>query len=129
MTLAVSPWTGNGHEVSQQFVDDHLDLLVGGLAKDTGEDRMRHLCLNGFGRHDTRSDCLGGTRSTKGRCLVCSNDNTDDANEKGTGCSLSVLSMCGDVGTGHTADHGNGGFYFWFGSKFKVDFHGLWPCN
>jgi hypothetical protein len=34
MALAVSPWTGNGHEVGQQFADDSLDLFVGGFAKD-----------------------------------------------------------------------------------------------
>jgi hypothetical protein len=123
VTLAVSPWTGNGHEVSQQFVDDHLDLLVGGLAKNMGEDRMRHLCLNAFGRHGNRSHCLGGTRSTKGRCLVCSNDDTDDANEEGTGCSVPVLSVCSNVGNGHAADHGDGAFYCWFGNKFEVDFY------
>jgi hypothetical protein len=46
MTFAVSPWTENGHEVSQQFADDHLDLIMGGLAKDAGEDRMRHLAAD-----------------------------------------------------------------------------------
>ncbi len=55
MTLAVSPWTGSSHEVSQQLADDHLDLLVGRLTKDRGKDRMRHLCLNAFGRHYIRS--------------------------------------------------------------------------
>jgi hypothetical protein len=40
--LAVSSWTGNGHEVGQQFADDSLDLFVGGFAEHTGEDRMRH---------------------------------------------------------------------------------------
>ncbi len=74
MTLAVSPWTGNIHEVSQQFADDHLDLLMGGFTKDVGEDRMMHLCLNAFGRHGIRSHCLGGTKSVKGRHLVGSND-------------------------------------------------------
>ena len=58
----------------------------------------------------------------KGRHLVGSNDHTDDANEKGTGCSVPVL-MCGNVGNGHTADYGNGAFDCWFGSKFEADFH------
>ncbi len=40
MTLAVPPWTGNGHEVGQQFADDGLELFVGGFAKNTGEDRI-----------------------------------------------------------------------------------------
>jgi hypothetical protein len=62
-----------------------LDLFVGGFAKDMGEDRMRHLCLNAFCRHDIGSHCSGGTRSTKGRCVVDSDDHTDDADEKGTG--------------------------------------------
>ncbi len=119
----MSPWTGNGHEVGQQFADDSLDLLVGGLAKDTDEDRMRHLCLNAFSRHGIRSHCLGDMRSAKGRHLVGSNDDTDDADEKGTGCSVSVLTMCGNIGNVHAADHGNGAFYCWFGSKFEVDFH------
>ena len=94
MTLAVPPWTGNGHEVGQHFADDSLDLFVGGFAKDMGEDRMRHLCLDAFGRNGVISHCLGGTRSAKGRDLVGSNDDTDDANEKGTGCSVPVLTVC-----------------------------------
>ncbi len=49
MSFAVSPWTGQGHEVIRQFVDDHLDLFVGGFAEDTREDGMRHLCLNTLG--------------------------------------------------------------------------------
>jgi hypothetical protein len=123
MTLAVSPWAGNGHKVGHQFADDGLDLFVGGFAKETGEDRMRHLCLNAFCRHSIRSHCLGGTKSAKGRHLVGSNDHTDDANEEGTGCSVPVLSICGDVGNGHAADHGNGAFNCWFGSVFDGEFH------
>ncbi len=119
----MSPWTENGHEIDQQFVDDRLDFLVGGLAKDTGKDRMRHLCLTAFGRHGIRSYCLGGTRSLKGRWLVCYNDDTDGGNEKGTGCSVPVLSTCVNKGNGHPADHGDGAFYCWFGSKFQADFH------
>ncbi len=107
MTLAVSPWTGNGHEVGRQFTDDGLDLFVGGFAKNTGEDRMRHLCLDAFCRHGIRSHHSGGTRSAKGRCLVGSDDHTDDANEKGTGCSIPVLHVCGNIGNGHAADHGS----------------------
>ncbi len=86
MSLAVSPWTGNSHENSGQFAYDCLDLLMGGLTKDTCEDGMRHLCLNAFGRNGIRSHCLGGTgrRSTKGGRLVGSNSDTDDANEKST---------------------------------------------
>ena len=70
MTLAVSPWTGNSHEVGRQYMDDSLDLFVGGFAKDTGEDRMRHLCRNAFCSHGIGSHCSGGTRSVKGRPLV-----------------------------------------------------------
>ncbi len=127
MTLAVSLWTGNGHEVGQQFADDGLDLFVGGFAKDTGEDRMRHLCLNAFCRQGIGSHCSGGTRSAKGRCLVGSNDHTDDANEKGTGCSVPVLCMWGNVGNGHAADHGDGDLNYWFGGKFEADFHVRMP--
>jgi hypothetical protein len=126
MALAVSPWTGNGHEVGRQFTDDSFDLFVRGFAKDAGEDRMRHLCLNAFCRHGIGSHCLGGMGSAKGRCLVCTNDHTDDANEKGTGCSVPVLHMCGNVGNvvnGHAADYRDGAFDYWFGSKFDVDFH------
>ncbi len=54
MTFDVFPWTGNSHEVSGQFTDDQLDLLMGWLAKDTGEDRIRHLCLDAFGRNGVR---------------------------------------------------------------------------
>ncbi len=123
MTLAVSPRTGNSYEVSRQFVDDHLDLLLGGLTKDLGEDRMRHLCLNAFSRNGVRSHCLGGMQRAKGRRLVGSNDDTEDANEKGTRCSVLVLSMCGNVGNGHAADHDNGAFNCRFGSEFEADFH------
>jgi hypothetical protein len=123
VTLAVSPWTGNSHEVSRQFADDRLDLLMGGLAKDSGEDRMRHLCLNAFVRNGIRSHCLGGMRSAKGRHLVGSNGDTDDANEKSTRCSVLVLSVCGNVGNGHAADHGDRAFDCRFSSKFEVDFH------
>ncbi len=119
----MSPWTGNSHEDSQKFADDGFDLLVGGLAKDRGEDRMRHLCLNAFCRHSVRSHCLGGMRSKKGRRLVGSDVDTDDADEKGTGYSVPVLSICCNLGNGYAADHGNGAFNCWFGSKFKADFH------
>ncbi len=61
LSLAVSPWTRNSLEVSRQFANDHLDLLMGGLAKDTCEDGMRHLCLNAVGRNSIGSHCLGGT--------------------------------------------------------------------
>jgi hypothetical protein len=76
------PWTGNGHEGSKQFADDSLDLFVSGFVKDTGEDRMEHLCLNAFCRDGIGSHCLGGTRNAKGRHLVGSDDHTDDANER-----------------------------------------------
>jgi hypothetical protein len=83
--LAVSPQTGNSHEVSRQFADDHLDLFMDGFAKDTCEDGMRHLCLNLLGRNGIGHHCLGGTGSSaKGRCLVGSDDDADDANEKST---------------------------------------------
>ncbi len=87
------------------------------------EDRMRHLCLNALHRYGIRSHCLGGTGSAKGRCLVFTNDHTDDANEKGTGCSVPVLHVCGSVSNGHAADYHNGVFDCWFGSKFEEDFH------
>jgi hypothetical protein len=112
-----------GHEVGQQLTDDDLDLFVGGFTKDTGKDRMRHLCLDAFCRHGVGSHCSGDTRSAKRRRLVDSNDYTDDADEKGTGCSVPVLRMCGNVGNGHTADHSDGAFDCWFGSKFEADFY------
>ena len=37
MTLAVTPRTGNGHEVGSEFPDDHLDLLVCRFPKYPGE--------------------------------------------------------------------------------------------
>ncbi len=126
MTLAVSPWTGNGHEIGRQFADDSLDFFVGGLAKDKGEDRMRHLCINAFCRYGIRSYCSGGKRSAKGRRLVGSDDHTDDANKKGTGCSVPDLRVYGNVGNGHAVDHGNGAFNCWFGSKLK--WISIWGC-
>ncbi len=109
MSLAVTPWTANNHEVSRQFADDHLDLFMGGFAKDTCKDGMRHLCLNALGGNGIGCHCLGGTGSSaKGRCLVGSDDDADDANEKYTGSSAPVLSMCGNVGNGYAADNGNG---------------------
>jgi hypothetical protein len=85
---------------------------MGAFAEDTCEDGMRHLCLNAFGRNSVGSHRLGGMgrRRVKGRCLVGSNDDIDDVNKKSTGCSVPVLSVCGDVGHGHTADNGNGTF-------------------
>jgi hypothetical protein len=123
MTFAVSPWTGNGHAVGQQITDDGLDLFVGGFSKGTGEDRVRYLYLNAFCRHGIRSHCSGGTRSAKGRHLVGSDGHTDDADEKGTGCFGLVLRMCGNVGNGYAADHGDGAFNCWFGSEFEADTH------
>ncbi len=96
---------------------------MGGFAKDTSEDRMRHLCLNAFCRQGIGSHHLGGMESTKRRHLICTNDHIYDANEMGTGCSVPVLCMCGDVGNGHAADYHNGAFDCWFGSNFEADFH------
>ncbi len=64
-----------------------------------------------------------GSRSAKGRRLVGSNDDTDDANEKGTGCSVPVLGVYGNVGHGHAADDGNGTLKCRFGCKFEADVH------
>ncbi len=55
----------------------------------------------------------------KGGHLVGSNNNTHDASEKGTGCSIPVLSVCGDVDNGQPADRSNGDFYCWFSSKVE----------
>jgi hypothetical protein len=62
-------------------------------------------------------------KKRKGRCLVGSNDDTDDADEKSTGCSVPVLGMCGNVGDRHAADDGDGTFNCRFGCKFDADFH------
>jgi hypothetical protein len=124
VSLAVSPWTGNTHEVSGQFVDDHLDLFMGGFTKDMCEDRMRHLCLNALGRNGIRCHYLGGTGSSaKGRHVVGSNDDADDANKKSTVSSIPVLGVCSNVGIGYTADNGDGPLNPWFGCKFKADIH------
>jgi hypothetical protein len=72
---------------------------------------------------ETTSKGRKGSSSTKGRHLVGSDDDTDDANEKSTGCSIPVMGMCGDVGNGHIADNGDGTLNLWFGCKFKADFH------
>jgi hypothetical protein len=79
--------------------------------------------LNAFCRHGIGSHCSGGARSAKGRRLVGSNDHTDDANEKGTGCSIPVLHLCGNIGNGQVADYGNGAYDCWLGSEFEADFH------
>jgi hypothetical protein len=86
---------------------------------------MRHLRRNAFGRHGVGSHRLGGTgkRCAKGRHLVDSNEDNVDANEKGTGCSLPVLGMCGNIGNRHAAEDGNRTFNCRFGCKFEVDFH------
>ena len=125
MSLAMSPWTGNSHEVSGQFTEDHLDLFMDGFAKDTCEDGMRHFGLYALGGHGIRHHCLGAVgRSAKGRCLVGSNDDVNYANEKSTGSSIPVLGVCGNVDNGYTADNGNGSLSRgWFGCEFKVDFH------
>jgi hypothetical protein len=125
MSLAVSPYIGNSHEFIRQFADDHLDLFMGGFTKDACEDGMRQLCLDALSRNGIGSLCLGGTgsSSTKGRHLVGSDDNADDANEKSTGCSVPVLGVCGKAGNGYAADDGNGTLNCWFGCKFEADFH------
>jgi hypothetical protein len=124
MSLAVSPQTGYSHEVSRQFTDDCLDLYMGGFAKDTCEDGMRHLCLNALGRNGIGSHCLGGTvSSAMGMHLVGSDDDTDDANEKSTASSVPVLGMCGNVGNGYTADDDDGFLNGWFSCKFEADFY------
>jgi hypothetical protein len=106
VSLAVSPWTGNCHEVCRQFVDDHLDLFIGGFAKDMCEDGMRHLGLNALGGHGIGCHRLGGVgNSAKGRCLVGSDDNANDANEKNTGSSTPVFGVCGNVGYGYATDN------------------------
>jgi hypothetical protein len=65
---------------------------------------------------------LGGRgSSTKGRCLVGSNDNADDANEKSTGSSVPVLGVCGGIGNGYVADNGNGSLNGWFGREFEAN--------
>ncbi len=94
MSLAAFPWTGNSHKVSGLFADDYLDLFMGVFAKDTCEDGMSHLCLNALGRNGIQSHRLGRTgSSTKGRCLVGSNDNADDSSEKSTGSSIPILGL------------------------------------
>ncbi len=93
--------------------------------------KVAHICtdsgipVNAFGGNGVRSNCLGvtGWRSTKGSHLVGSNNDTNDTNEKRSWCSIPVLSVCGNIGNGHTADHGNGAFNCRLGSKFKTDFH------
>jgi hypothetical protein len=85
---------------------------------------MRHLCLNALGRNGIRSHCLGGMgSSTKGRYLVGSDDDADDANEESTGSSVPVLGMCGNVGNGYAADNGNGSLNGLFHCEFEADFH------
>jgi hypothetical protein len=76
---------------------------MGGFTKETYEDGMRHLCLHALGRNSIGSHCLGstGSSSAKGRCLVGSNEDADEANEKSTGCSVPVLTVCGNVGNEH----------------------------
>ena len=44
MTLAVTPRTENSHEVSNEFVDDHLDLFVRWFPKYPGKHVEGHLC-------------------------------------------------------------------------------------
>jgi hypothetical protein len=83
----------------------------------------RYLCFNSFFRYSIGSHCLGGTRSTKGRHLVGSDDYTDDAYEKGIRYSVSVLCVCGNIGNEHATDYGNGAFDCLFGGKFEADFH------
>jgi hypothetical protein len=59
VSLSVSSQTGNSHEVSEQFADDHLDLFLGGFAKDTCEDGMWRLCLNALGINGIGHHLLG----------------------------------------------------------------------
>jgi hypothetical protein len=52
----------------------------------------------------------------KGRCLVGSDDNVNDANEKSTGSSIPVFGMSGNIGYGYAADDGAGSLNGWLGS-------------
>ena len=44
MTLAVTPRTGNGHEVGGEFLDEKIDLLVHWFLEYPGEYIVGHLC-------------------------------------------------------------------------------------
>ena len=44
MTLALTPRTGNGHEVGGEFSDEHLDLFVCWFPKYPDEYVVGHLC-------------------------------------------------------------------------------------
>jgi hypothetical protein len=119
----------HGQEIAMRLADSSrmtiLTCLWVDFAKDTGEDGMRHLCLNALGRNSIGCHPLGESGSSaKGRRLVDSDDDADDANEKSTGSSIPVLGVCGNVDNGYTADNGNGSLSRgWFGCEFKVDFH------
>jgi hypothetical protein len=97
-------------------MDDHLVLFMGGFANDRCEDEMRHLGLYALGGHGIGLHCLGGTGgSAKGMCLVGSNDNANDANQKSTGSSVPVFGVCGNIGYGYAADNSDSSIIGWFG--------------
>ena len=67
---------------------------------------------------------LGGSDSSKGRCLVCADDDSEGPDDEGGDRPKKILRMCGDVGNGPTGAHSDGGFDGRFCGKFELQFHG-----
>ena len=61
-----------------------------------------------------RFDFLIACGGEKGRCFVCSDDNADDAKQKGRRETKRGFRVCGDVGDGDTGDNCNGALNCWF---------------
>ncbi len=104
MSLVVTPRTGNSHEVGGEFPGDHLHLFVCRFPKDSCERRVQHLCLDAVRGyrvgHAWRVTFVILCGDTKGRCLVCSDDDANDTNQKGRRKTIWGFSVCGDVGDG-----------------------------
>jgi hypothetical protein len=49
VALAMSPGTGDCHEICSEFAKGILDLLMGGFSQDPSQDGMRHLSLDTIG--------------------------------------------------------------------------------
>jgi len=58
-------------------------------------------------------------------CLVCSDDDADDTNQKGRCKTIWGFSVCGNVGDGDAGDNGDGALNCWFCCKFEFYIHSL----
>ena len=101
VTLAVTPRTGNSHEVGGEFPDHHIDLFVCWFPEYPGKYIVGHVCPDAVRWHSVgHGGRLVACRSVKGMCHVGANNDSDDANEEGRGKSVWCFCVGGQVKKG-----------------------------